>query len=156
MLKKIIKFLCYLQGMRVAIQSFHWAADNMSKHKELDDIYELIGDKMDELAEMSQAVYGRIPADAITATEQKFKSGDVALDNLLINLEVFHKELKDDKLDLGLRSSIEDFIAQADRQKYLLGLTMNEGKERKTMSIKESTLREVVESVVESLAGWQV
>lgn len=154
MLKKIIKFLCYLQGIRLETQAFHWAAETMSSHVELDKLYELIGDKMDELAETAQAVYGRFPADAIHAESHKFKGPDVLADNLLINLEMFHKELKNDQIDLGLRSIIEDFIAQVDRQKYLLWLALAENKERPT--IKESVLRETVETAVESVMGWMI
>ena len=129
--KNIMLYINKLQGFRTAVKNFHWDAKTMSEHELMDSLDELLGDHQDEVAEIAQGIYNiKIKKNELKPRAYSMKTSEKFLKDILQCSERFYKALGDNKKYIGLRSVVEDFIGQINKQNYLLKMCLSESVQR--------------------------
>ena len=120
-----------LQGFRTAVKNLHWDAKTMSEHELMDNLDSLLGEHQDEVAEIAQGIYNeKIKKNELKPRAYKIKDSEKFLKDILQCTERFYKALGSNKRYIGLRSILEDFIGQINKQNYLLKMCLSEGVNR--------------------------
>lgn len=142
MTKKVLDFLCTLEGYKTALKSIHWNATNMSQHKLCDDIADKLATFQDVVAEVEQSLHGNLPFNKLKGTEYKIKDLKKFLSDLTKDTTTFYKKINGDDY-IGLRSECETFIKDCQQFSYLNDFTIK-NKNSKLIEITEEQIQEMV------------
>ena len=156
----VLKYLNELQGYRAAIKNLHWSSSNMSEHKVWDDIDSSVGEAQDEIAEVAQGMFGQIKKNELKPISYTIKNSKEALNAIIDSTKAFHKTLTDEST-VQLKSVVENVLADLEKYKYLLNLSLKEDiQQRMTKSIRknktelhlnETELRALIREAVENV-----
>ena len=156
----VLKYLNELQGYRAAIKNLHWSSSNMSEHKVWDDIDSSVGEAQDEIAEVAQGMFGQIKKNELKPISYTLKNSKEALNAIIDSTKAFHKTLTDEST-VQLKSVVENVLADLEKYKYLLNLSLKEDiQQRMTKSIRknktelhlnETELRALIREAVENV-----
>lgn len=120
-----------LQGFRTAVKNLHWDAKTMSEHELMDKLDALLGEHQDEVAEIAQGIYNeKIKKNELKPRPYRIKTSEKFLKDILQCSERFYNALGSNKRYIGLRSIVEDFIGQINKQNYLLRMCLSESLSR--------------------------
>ena len=144
MTKEVLKFVNRLEGFKTAIKNLHWNAKNMSQHKLCDDIADRIADFQDQVSEVEQSITGNLKFNRLSPIKYRISSLKKFVKDVISYTNSFYKELqkKGDEY-IGMRSDVESFLSDMQRNLYLVNFTLNEAKINKIVSqvLKEETNR---------------
>lgn len=125
MKKDIVNFLCKLEGYKTTIKNAHFSASNMSEHKLMDDIADTLAKAQDEIGEICQGIHGQFGKSTINGVEYKLTSSKQFIKDVLESTNDFYTKIQGDKY-VGLRSVVETFIGDMNKNVYLLDLCLKE------------------------------
>lgn len=157
MKENVLTYVNKLEGYKTAIKNLHWSSKNMSEHKLFDDIAESVASIQDEVAEMEQGMHGQIEKNKLKPTAYTIESNQKFLDDMLDATKEFHKSISGEEY-IGIRSSVESFIGELNKFKYLMDLCLKEDLQRrikgsvneeKTFTITEGQLNKMVLEAVD-------
>lgn len=160
----VLKYLNELQGYRTAIKNLHWSSSNMSEHKLWDDIDSSVGEAQDEIAEVAQGMYGQIKKNELKPISYTIKNSKEALNAIINDTKSFYETLNDES-NIQLKSVVESFLADLEKYKYLLDISLKEdiqtrmgkkinekvSQERNTMRLTETELRGIIREAVDNV-----
>jgi high-affinity Fe2+/Pb2+ permease len=126
--KNVLNYLSRLEGFKLCCKNMHFSAKSMSEHKLFDDMFKLLCDKQDEIAEIEQGLHGQYNKKALKCYKYVTTSSKVFLQDVLSLTKSFYKIIKKEKGDdyIGMISVLEDFIAKLNKLPYLLSLCLKE------------------------------
>ena len=152
MKNNIKSYLNKLQAYRTAIQNLHWSSKNMSEHKLLDELNDIVGEHEDKVAEVAQGIFGQIKINELRPRRYNITDSRKMLQDLYNDTMKFHATTKSKQM-IGLRSEVESFITTLNQYDYLLDFCLKEDlKRRLKYKINENRLRTLVhESVIKVL-----
>lgn len=140
MKKSIMSYINKLQSYRTAIKNIHWSSGSMSEHKLFDDIEKLVSSTQDEVAEMAQGIYGRLKLNDLRPKRYNISSSKKMLQDLLGDTKLFLNTLNRNKDLVGIKSVIEAFVGEINKNIYLLDFCLKEDlKRRISAKINESS-----------------
>lgn len=125
MKKDIVNFLCKLEGYKTTIKNAHFSASRMSEHKLMDDIADTLAKAQDEIAEICQGIHGQFGKSTINGVEYKLTSSKQFIKDVVESTNDFYTKIQGDKY-VGLRSVVETFIGDMNKNVYLLDLCLKE------------------------------
>lgn len=138
----VITFINKLEGFKTAIKNLHWSSSNMSEHKLFDDIASSVSDIQDEVSEMEQGLHGQIEKNKLHPTSYTIEGSKKFLDDLKSETKTFYDSIDGDEY-IGIRSSVESFLGEIDKYKYLMNLCLKEDFKRSYYKI----IKEDVEGI---------
>lgn len=153
-----------LESYKTAIKNLHWSSNNMSEHKLLDDIASALSDYQDDLAEAAQGIYGKIKVNELRPKKYNITNSKKMINDLLSDTKNFHSSTKSKEL-IGLRSVVENFIAELNQFSYLMDFCLKEDikrnltnnkkniKEHKSLNISENELRSAIREACSKVLG---
>ena len=144
MQKNIMLYLNKLEGFKTAIKNLHWDAKGMSEHKFMDDLEDIISDHQDEAAEISQGVFNiKIKKNELQPKSYKISTQEKLIKDIIKNSELFYKTIQNNKKYIGLRSIVEEFLGEMNKQAYLLPMCLAETKlsEKISKTLHENLLK---------------
>jgi hypothetical protein len=144
MTKEVLKFVNRLEGFKTAIKNLHWNAKNMSQHKLCDDIADRIADFQDQVSEVEQSITGNLKFNRLSPIKYRISSLKKFVKDVISYTNSFYKELHKKGDDyIGMRSDVESFLSDMQRNLYLVNFTLKESKVNRIVSqvIKEETNR---------------
>ena len=160
MKKNVLKYLNELQGYRAAIKNLHWSSSNMSEHKVWDDIDSSVGEAQDEIAEVAQGMFGQIKKNELKPISYTIKNSKEALNAIIDSTKAFHKTLTDEST-VQLKSVVESILADLEKYKYLLNLSLKEDIQRRMsksihenkteLHLTETELRALIREAVDNV-----
>ena len=154
--KKILNFVGKLEGYKTAIKELHWRASNgLSQHKQCDEIADEIADFQDTVSEIEQGIHGNIGKNQLKAVHYEIKTIVQFLKDVMSETTKFYKTLSGDDY-IGMRSEVETFLGEMQKQLYLINFTIKEDKERREKTIKEMKEAKQKFVVIESKDGKRV
>lgn len=149
----VIKFLNFLQACKSVCKNQHFGASNLNTHKFFDELHELIHDTQDEIAEMEQGLHGQFSKSTIKTAKYTCEDPKKFIQDIIKRTRSFHSKIKG-KEYIGMRSSVENFIATLDKQPYLLNLSLKEDfkkeyakKLNESFETKDGILNDVIEAI---------
>lgn len=125
MKKDIVNFLCKLEGYKTTIKNAHFSASRMSEHKLMDDIADTLSKAQDEIGEICQGIHGQFGKSTINGVEYKLTSSKQFIKDVVESANDFYTKIQGDKY-VGLRSVVETFIGDMNKNVYLLDLCLKE------------------------------
>ena len=119
--KELEKFIFDLMEIQNQIKIYHWQTKMYGKHKALDELFDELVDKVDEIAEIGMGKYDRVDATGITFTFKNFSDADLngtisTCINICIDLKL---DSSNDSDILNLR---DELLGKLNQTKYLLTL----------------------------------
>lgn len=151
--KKVVNFLNFLQACKCVCKNQHFGASNLNVHKFFDELHELIHDTQDEIAEEEQGIHGPFDKSTIKSDNYTCEDSKKFIQDIIKKTRNFHGEIVG-KEYIGMRSSVENFIANLDRQPYLLNLSLKEDFKReysKKMNESFETEDGILNDAIEAL-----
>lgn len=139
MKRNVLSFVNKLQSYKTAIKNLHWSSKNMSEHKLWDDIADSVANIQDEVAEIAQGLFGKIKPNELKPRRYNITNSKKTLNDILKDTKVFYSTIKRGETFVGIRSSVEAFMGEMEKFKYLMD-----------MCIKEDIRRNMKESLNES------
>lgn len=161
-----MSYINKLQSYKTAIKNIHWSSNSMSEHKLFDEIDKLVSDTQDEVAEMAQGIYGHLKFNDLRPRRYNITSSKKTLQDLLSDTKLFLLALNRNKDLIGIKSVIESFVGELNKNIYLLDFCLkedlkrrisnkiNENKERgkkETIKLTESELRELINMSIKKI-----
>lgn len=138
MKRSIINYINKLQSYKTAIKNIHWSSQNMSEHKLFDDIEETVSNTQDDIAEISQGIFGKLKFNDLRPKRYNITTSKKMLQDLLSDSKTFLSTLRNKEL-IGIKSIMENFIGEIDQFIYLHNFCIKEDlKRRITRSINEN------------------
>ena len=125
----VLTFVNKLEGYKTAVKSLHWNSKNLSQHKLCDDIADRISDFQDQVSEVEQSISGNLPFNKLKGTPYTISNLKNFVNDVISETNKFYKELqnKDDKY-IGMRSDVESFLSDMQRNLYLVNFTLKENR----------------------------
>lgn len=140
MKKNIAQYINRLEGFKTAIKNLHWNAKKMSEHEFMDNLEDILSNHQDDVAEIAQGVYGiKITNNELQPKAYKITSQKKTLQDILNQAELFYQTIQNNKRYIGLRSKVEEFLAELNKQAYLLDMCLAEARIRQ--AIREGILK---------------
>jgi hypothetical protein len=102
----------------------------MSEHRLMDDIASSVSDNQDEVAEISQGLFGQIKKNELKPTKYEISDSRKLLEDIISDTNNFYKTIDGDMF-IGLRSVIEAFLGDLNKFQYLLTLCLKEDVKRR-------------------------
>ncbi len=125
----VLEFVNRLEGYKTAIKSLHWNSQNMSQHKLCDDIADRIADFQDQVSEVEQSISGNLPFNKLKGTPYTVTNLKTFVNDVISSTNKFYKELNGKGDDyIGMRSDVESFLSDMQRNLYLVNFTIKEGR----------------------------
>ena len=121
----IIDYISKLESYKTAIKNYHWSSSCMSEHRLMDDIASSVSDNQDEVAEISQGLFGQINKNELKPTKYEISDSRKLLEDIISDTKNFYKTIDGD-IFIGLRSVIEAFLGDLNKFQYLLTLCLKE------------------------------
>lgn len=125
----VLTFVNKLEGYKTAVKSLHWNSKNLSQHKLCDDIADRISDFQDQVSEVEQSISGNLPFNKLKGTPYTISNLKNFVNDVISETNKFYKELQDkgDKY-IGMRSDVESFLSDMQRNLYLVNFTLKENR----------------------------
>lgn len=120
----LLTFLCDLEGYKIKFKNLHWSAPSDAVHKRVDDILDSIIEFQDEVAEVTQGIYGVFGPNELAATHMQFDTSIQALQSLIDKVNYFHEKVSGKKELIGVTASVEGFMTQLRKYMYLLKIAL--------------------------------
>ena len=165
MKRNILVFVNKLQSYKTAIKNLHWSAKNMSEHKLWDDIADTVADTQDEVAEIAQGIFGNIKLNELKPRRYNITNSKKTLSDITKDTKLFYATIKRGEQFVGLRSVVENFIAELEKYQYLMNFcikedikrniksSINETKQTNNTKIKltENQLRKAIREAIDNV-----
>ena len=165
MKRNILVFINRLQSYKTAIKNLHWSAKNMSEHKLWDEIADTVADTQDEVAEIAQGIFGNIKLNELKPRRYNITNSKKTLSDITKDTKLFYATIKRGEQFVGLRSVVENFIAELEKYQYLMNFcikedikrniksSINETKQTNNTKIKltENQLRKAIREAIDNV-----
>lgn len=122
----IMTFLNAIEGFRLRTREIHWSTRRRSIHVLCDDIMSELNDKLDEIAEDAQGMFGRIEVGQFVPSVPD-ASEPIPMLRALRDTCIKFKATCEDPRFAGIASLVDDLIHDANKWTYLA--TFGDGKE---------------------------
>ena len=131
----------------------HWQSHFYGQHKALDDLFDGLIDKGDELAESVMGKYGRPSTKGQKFEMFDFEDVDIEdWTNGVCDLLISFSDVLDDSQDTDLLNVRDEMLGEFNKLKYLL--TLNENvKKKKVIKLTENDLYRIVKRVINEQAS---
>ena len=117
-----INFLCQIEGWKTKCKNLHWAAQNDSIHRRLDDLADVLSSYQDALAEDYMGINGRIRPDILTGISSNAIEPNTFISEIIENTLSFYSQIDSSIVYAGIKSETETFIHNLNKIKYLFSL----------------------------------
>lgn len=117
-----INFLCQIEGWKTKCKNLHWAAQNDSIHKSLDDLADVLSSYQDALAEDYMGINGRVRPDILTGISSNAIEPNTFISEIIENTLSFYSQIDSNVVYAGIKSETETFIHNLNKIKYLFSL----------------------------------
>ena len=117
-----INFLCQIEGWTTKCKNLHWAAQNDSIHRRLDDLADVLSSYQDALAEDYMGINGRVRPDILTGISSNAIEPNTFISEIIENTLSFYSQIDSSVVYAGIKSETETFIHNLNKIKYLFSL----------------------------------
>lgn len=117
-----INFLCQIEGWKTKCKNLHWAAQNDSIHRRLDDLADVLSSYQDALAEDYMGINGRVRPDILTGISSNAIEPNTFISEIIENTLSFYSQIDSNVVYAGIKSETETFIHNLNKIKYLFSL----------------------------------
>lgn len=117
-----INFLCQIEGWKTKCKNLHWAAQNDSIHRRLDDLADVLSSYQDALAEDYMGINGRVRPDILTGISSNAIEPNTFISEIIENTSGFYSQIDSSVDYAGIKSETETFIHNLNKIKYLFSL----------------------------------
>lgn len=117
-----INFLCQIEGWKTKCKNLHWAAQNDSIHRRLDDLADVLSSYQDALAEDYMGINGRVRPDILTGISSNAIEPNTFISEIIENTLSFYSQIDSSVVYAGIKSETETFIHNLNKIKYLFSL----------------------------------
>ena len=117
-----INFLCQIEGWKTKCKNLHWAAQNDSIHRRLDDLADVLSSYQDALAEDYMGINGRVRPDILTGISSNVIEPNTFISEIIENTLSFYSQIDSSVVYAGIKSETETFIHNLNKIKYLFSL----------------------------------
>ena len=117
-----INFLCQIEGWKTKCKNLHWAAQNDSIHRRLDDLADVLSSYQDALAEDYMGINGRVRPDILTGISSNAIESNTFISEIIENTLSFYSQIDSSVVYAGIKSETETFIHNLNKIKYLFSL----------------------------------
>lgn len=117
-----INFLCQIEGWKTKCKNLHWAAQNDSIHRRLDDLADVLSSYQDALAEDYMGINGRVRPDILTGISSNAIEPNTFISEIIENTLGFYSQIDLSVAYAGIKSETETFIHNLNKIKYLFSL----------------------------------
>ena len=117
-----INFLCQIEGWKTKCKNLHWAAQNDSIHRRLDDLADVLSSYQDALAEDYMGINGRVRPDILTGISSNAIEPNTFISEIIENTLSFYSQIDSSVVYAGIKSETETFIHNLNKIKYLCSL----------------------------------
>ena len=117
-----INFLCQIEGWKTKCKNLHWAAQNDSIHRRLDDLADVLSSYQDALAEDYMGINGRVRPDILTGISSNAIEPNTFFSEIIENTLSFYSQIDSNVVYAGIKSETETFIHNLNKIKYLFSL----------------------------------
>lgn len=117
-----INFLCQIEGWKTKCKNLHWAAQNDSIHRRLDDLADILSSYQDALAEDYMGINGRVRPDILTGISSNAIEPNTFISEIIENTLSFYSQIDSNVVYAGIKSETETFIHNLNKIKYLFSL----------------------------------
>ena len=117
-----INFLCQIEGWKTKCKNLHWAAQNDSIHRRLDDLADVLSSYQDVLAEDYMGINGRVRPDILTGISSNAIEPNTFISEIIENNLSFYSQIDSSVVYAGIKSETETFIHNLNKIKYLFSL----------------------------------
>lgn len=153
-------YLNKLEGFKSAVKNIHWSSKKLPEHEYMDDLAELLANHQDYIAEIAQGIFGKIKNNELKGIKYTIKTPNKLLKDILKSSETFYNTIQKSKHYIGMRSVMEDFIAELNKSAYILDMALIESiinnklsiiKENKggKLQLTENTLNQLIKETIE-------
>ena len=117
-----INFLCQIEGWKTKCKNLHWAAQNDSIHKRLDDLADVLSSYQDALAEDYMGINGRVRPDILTGIPSNAIEPNTFISEIIESTVSFYSQIDSSVVYAGIKSETDTFIHNLNNIKYLFSL----------------------------------
>ena len=117
-----INFLCQIEGWKTKCKNLHWAAQNDSIHRRLDDLADVLSSYQDALAEDYMGINGRVRPDILAGISSNAIEPNTFISEIIENTLGFYSQIDSSVAYAGIKSETETFIHNLNKIKYLFSL----------------------------------
>ena len=117
-----INFLCQIEGWKTKCKNLHWAAQNDSIHRRLDDLADVLSSYQDALAEDYMGINGRVRPDILTGISSNAIEPNTFISEIIESTLSFYSQIDSSVVYAGIKSETETFIHNLNKIKYLFSL----------------------------------
>ena len=117
-----INFLCQIEGWKTKCKNLHWAAQNDSIHRRLDDLTDVLSSYQDALAEDYMGINGRVRPDILTGISSNAIEPNTFISEIIENTLGFYSQIDSSVAYEGIKSETGTFIHNLNKIKYLFSL----------------------------------
>ena len=117
-----INFLCQIEGWKTKCKNLHWAAQNDSIHRRLDDLADVLSSYQDALAEDYMGINGRVRPDILTGISSNAIEPNTFISEIIETTLSFYSQIDSNVVYAGIKSETETFIHNLNKIKYLFSL----------------------------------
>ena len=117
-----INFLCQIEGWKTKCKNLHWAAQNDSIHRRLDDLADVLSSYQDALAEDYMGINDRVRPDILTGISSNAIEPNTFISEIIENTLSFYSQIDSSVVYAGIKSETETFIHNLNKIKYLFSL----------------------------------
>ena len=117
-----INFLCQIEGWKTKCKNLHWAAQNDSIHRRLDNLADVLSSYQDALAEDYMGINGRVRPDILTGISSNAIEPNTFISEIIENTLGFYSQIDSSVVYAGIKSETETFIHNLNKIKYLFSL----------------------------------
>lgn len=117
-----INFLCQIEGWKTKCKNLHWAAQNDSIHRRLDDLADVLSSYQDALAEDYMGINGRVRPDILMGISSNAIEPNTFISEIIENTLGFYSQIDSSVVYAGIKSETETFIHNLNKIKYLFSL----------------------------------
>ena len=117
-----INFLCQIEGWKTKCKNLHWAAQNDSIHRRLDDLADVLSSYQDALAEDYMGINGKVRPDILTGISSNAIEPNTFISEIIENTLSFYSQIDSSVVYAGIKSETETFIHNLNKIKYLFSL----------------------------------
>ena len=119
----VIRVICVLEGAKTHAKALHWASNNYSEHKLLDELLDVMSDYQDAIAEGIMGLCGAIePSEFKPVSLSPNTSASDMVDMLCEVTVSLLNTIKQVKICSGISSETDAFLQKLTQYSYLLSL----------------------------------
>jgi DNA-binding ferritin-like protein len=126
--QKSLDFVNVLESFKTKYKALHWAAPQLTYHKEIDEFLNDLMEFQDEIAECSQGYFGgQFGPNEIQGTAYAYLDALTATFELQKHVDNFYMSIKDDNTLQGIVNIVNDFQQELLQTIYLFRLASKDG-----------------------------